>query len=172
VAAVEAHAVDVDIVDNSFVIDVGDMHRSDIDYGAIVEEVTAPPVAAFVAPAAVAVAVINSTIKSDGRAPIAGMPKIHTFPEGPISGSPQIIRLRRLDPGARHPVVILDVVAPSPIARSPQIPIAGNRRLVIHWQFRRCNTHRNTNSLRHGEQGREAQNKRGYDGANPGLRKH
>jgi hypothetical protein len=107
------------------------MHRAYVDDCAIVEKVASPPVAAFVAPAAVAVAVIDSTIKSDRRAPIAGVPKIHAFPESPISRCPQIIRLRRLDPRARHPVVILDLVAPSPIARSPQIPISGNRRLVI-----------------------------------------
>src|SRR5882724_86977 len=131
VAAVETHAVDGDIVDDSFIVDVGDVHRAYVDDGAIVEDVTVPPIAALVASAAVAVAVIDATIESDGRTPIADMPKIHTCPEGPVSRCPQIIRLRCLDPCARHPVVILDVVTPSPIARSPQIPVSGNRRLVI-----------------------------------------
>jgi hypothetical protein len=131
VAAVETHAIDGDIVDDRFVVDVGDMHRADIDDGAIVEEVASLPVAAFVASAAVAVAVIDAAIKSDRRTPIAGVPKIRTFREGPIARSPQIIRLRRLDPCARHPIVILDVVAPSPVARSPQISISRNRRLIV-----------------------------------------
>jgi hypothetical protein len=131
VAAIETHPIDGDIIDDSFVIDVGDMHRAYIDDGPIVEEVTVPPVAAFVASAAVTVAVIDSAIKSDCRAPIPGVPKIHTVRKGPVAGSPQIIGLRRLDPRARYPVVILDVVAPGPIARCPQIPISGNRRLVI-----------------------------------------
>jgi hypothetical protein len=37
VAAVETHAIDGDVVDDSFVVDVGDMHRADIDDCAIVE---------------------------------------------------------------------------------------------------------------------------------------
>jgi hypothetical protein len=37
IAAVETHAVDGDIVDDSFIVDVGDMHRAYVDDCAIVE---------------------------------------------------------------------------------------------------------------------------------------
>src|ERR1700722_4726318 len=87
-AAVETDAIHSDVVDDSLVIDVGNVRRTDIDHFAIVEKMPALPIAALVASAAVAVAVIDTTIKSDGGAPIARVPKINAFPEGPVAGSP------------------------------------------------------------------------------------
>jgi hypothetical protein len=87
-AAVETDAIHGDIVDDSLVIDIGNVRRTDIDHRAIVVKTPALPVAALVASAAVAVAVIDATIKSHSGTPIACMPKINAVPEGPVAGSP------------------------------------------------------------------------------------
>src|ERR1700676_4196730 len=72
--AAVADTVDGDVVDPRFVLNVGDVRRADIDDGAVVVQMLALPVAAFVAVAAVAVAVIDAAVKSDVRTPIAAVP--------------------------------------------------------------------------------------------------
>src|SRR5271165_4938349 len=135
-AAAVADAVDADVVDHRFVVHVSDVHRTDIHYGAVVVQMLALPVAAFVAVTAVAVAVIDAAVESDVRPPIAAVPNVCAVCPPPIPGSPQKSHLRRLNPGTGHPVIILAVIAPCPIAGSPEISVCRNRRLDIDRQCR------------------------------------
>src|ERR1700730_12891336 len=103
----------------------------------------APPVAAFVAVTAVTIAVIDPAVESNVRTPVAGMPEKYGAFRAPISGGPQVIRLRGGHPRARHPVVVLDIVAPGPVTGGPYVSVVGNRGLVVDRQFGRRNADRN-----------------------------
>lgn len=78
------------------------IHSSD---GAVVVEGTVIPIASFVAGAKVAVAVVDTAIKSDVGAPIATVPKISIANKSPIAGRPKGSNIGREYPGSRHPVV-------------------------------------------------------------------
>src|SRR5580658_10403678 len=107
-AAIEAHAVDGEVVDDGGVIDVRDVHGSgDVVDIAVVVERTALPVAAGITAADVAKSVVDAAIKADVGTPIAGVPEVGALAPAPIARRPQEARLRRQHPGARHPVIIL-----------------------------------------------------------------
>src|SRR5579863_8524425 len=59
-AAVVAHVIDRDVVDHGAVVDVGDVGRADVGYGAVVEQLAAAPLAAGETDAAVAKAVVDA----------------------------------------------------------------------------------------------------------------
>src|SRR5262249_10074840 len=79
--------------------------------------------------------VIDAAVISDVRTPISGPEGIDATDKGPVTGRPQQSRLRRLNPGAGNPVII--VIIPGPIARGPINAGRGNRRLVVLRQRRR-----------------------------------
>jgi hypothetical protein len=85
--AVVTDAVHRDIIDDRLVVDVdvGDVH---IINGTVVEEVTTIPIPAAVSCAKVAEAVINATVETDVRTPVAGMPHINTFTPAPVTRRP------------------------------------------------------------------------------------
>jgi hypothetical protein len=86
-SAVIAYAVHGDIIDDRLVVNVhvGDVH---IVHRTVVEEVTTIPVPAAVSCAKVAEAVINATVETDVRTPVAGMPYINTFTPAPVTRRP------------------------------------------------------------------------------------
>src|SRR5882672_1554973 len=118
-AAVVAHAVHGDVIDHGLVIYVGDVRVADVVDRAVVIHVPALPVTAFVALAAVTMTIVYTAVKSHVRTPVPGMPDEYRTFDTPKTGSPEVTRLRRGHPGAGHPIIVLTVVAPSPIARSP-----------------------------------------------------
>src|SRR5580704_7117043 len=100
-AAIEAHAVDGDVVDDGGVVDVGDVHGSgDVVDIAVVVERTALPVAARVTGADVAISVVDAAIKADMGTPIAGVPEVGALAPAPIARRPEEAWLRRQHPGA------------------------------------------------------------------------
>src|SRR6266851_8415589 len=140
IAAVVADSIHGDVIDHGLVVDIGDVYVADIVYGAVVVQTAALPIAAFVAAADVAIAVIDPAVETDVRTPVAYMPDERSASPAPIAGGPQELRLRGEHPRARHPVVILVIVAPGPIPRRPNVSIAGNRGLLVDRQFGRWNT--------------------------------
>src|ERR1700728_1877780 len=99
-AAIEAHAVDGDVVDDGGVVNVRDVHGpGDVVDIAVVEERTALPVAARITAADVAKSVVDATIKTDMGTPIASVPEVGAIAPAPIARRPQEARLRRQHPG-------------------------------------------------------------------------
>jgi hypothetical protein len=125
------------IVDDRLVVDIRYVRRADINDRAVIEEVPALPIAALVASAAVAIAIVDAAIKSDLRPPVACMPNENGTYGCPVSRRPQVVGLRRLDPGAGYPVVVLNVIAPGPVSRHPEVPVSRNRRLLIYRELGR-----------------------------------
>ena len=89
-AAAAAVVADARIVvhDHGAVVDVGDVRDVDVVDGAVVHEAVMVPVAAVVAGTGIAVAVGNSTVEADMRAPVAGVPAIEAAEEAPPRGRP------------------------------------------------------------------------------------
>jgi hypothetical protein len=132
--------------DDRFVdIDVGDVHCVYIHHSGVVEERPATPFAATKAGAVVAEAIVNATVKSDLRTPIAAVPGVYAIIPTPVARSPQEACFWRLYPGSGHPVVAV-VVIPGPVAGSPQITFAGTWRHLVNRQRWRADAHRDANA--------------------------
>jgi len=96
---------------------------------------TAAPVAALVAIAAVAIAVIDAAIVTDMQAPVAAVEAITVMPEAPIAGGPESALVGSLNPPAGNPVIT--GWSPCPVAGRPEIAVAGILRLIVFGQRRR-----------------------------------
>lgn len=118
-------------------VDIGEVRIADVVDAAVVEEVVVPPVTALIGVAVIAEAVVDAAVVADLRPPVAFVEAVGAVLETPPRRGPQQAGLRRLGPGARHPVVVVDVRVPGPIARGPDVVRTGDRRLVVDWQRRR-----------------------------------
>ena len=140
-AAVEADVVHVDDGvfrhDGAVLVDIGDVHAAKVRHGAVIGEDSAAPLAAEEADAAVAEAVVNATVESDVRAPVAAVPAVHSACKTPVARGPQKTGDGRLRPHARNPEIAC--IAVGPVAGSPEIARRGQRWLLIHRQNRRSN---------------------------------
>ena len=144
VAAVVADVVHCHVVDHGFVVDVCNVRRIDVIYRPVVEEGSIPPVAAFIAPTGVSVAVVDPAVETYHRTPVAFAPDVSTvirIPR-PIAGSPECPLKWRKYPGAWNPEVT--VRPPSPITRRPDITRAGAVGLLVHGQRFRCDCDHDT----------------------------
>ena len=112
-----------------------------IIHGAVVKERTVVPISSGVADTDIAETIVDATIKSDLRAPVACMPDINTVAPTPISRGPKRSNERRKHPGAGYPII--PVWSVGPIARRPDISGPGTKRLRVHGQHRRCDGDRN-----------------------------
>jgi hypothetical protein len=95
-SATAAVVTDTGVVDDGDIVDVdiahdGHVHAGD---GAVIEERTAVPVAAFVTDAAVAVAVVDTAIEADVGAPVAVMKEVTVINEAPVAGGPESADIR------------------------------------------------------------------------------
>src|SRR6185312_5228615 len=138
-SAVEAHMLISRVIDDLTVVHVAHERGSDMHYGAVVEEHSAPPVAAHEAVAVIPEAVRYAAVEPHVRAPIAGVPIVGAVVPTPIAGGPQEPHLRWQHPGSGHPVV--GAVVPGPIARRPDVARLRARRLLIHGKRRRRDVH-------------------------------
>src|ERR1039458_8625857 len=73
-SAVVTHSIDGDVVDDRFVVDIGDVCIADIGHRPVVIQVVALPITPFVTAAAVPVTVIHAAIEADLRTPVALIP--------------------------------------------------------------------------------------------------
>ncbi len=135
-----------------------DLDRPEIVDGLVVGEVPAGPPSAVVAAAAIAIAVIDAAVEADVRPPVTVMEQVGAADPAPPGRGPQHVHLRRLHPGARHPVVI--GVGIGPVARGPDIPDLGHRRLHIDRQQRRRDLDRDPDRDLRARRGRRHQRQR------------
>src|SRR5579884_2518739 len=144
-SAVVAYASDIHVVDDGLVhihvLNHGCVYAVD---GRVVEERATAPVSAFIARSEVSIAIVNATIETDVRSPIAGVPYIKPCVPAPVTRCPQITRLRREHPSPRDPVVVISV--PCPIAGHPDVIWAGADRLLIYRQRGRAYAHRDSDA--------------------------
>src|SRR6516225_6628892 len=135
VATVVAHACNVSrVVDDRGVVNVVDLRDVDVVHTAVVIEVVMIPTATFVTVAEVTESVIDATIETDHRPPIASRKNETLAVPGPVTRSPQVAHCRGFDPRARNPIIIVTI--PSPIAGNPNVSIDGADRLLVYGQFR------------------------------------
>ena len=107
------------------------VHDADIHVvdRAVVVEVTSAPVTALVAVTGVAKAVIDAAIIADVLTPIAGVIAVGVVPVAPVAGGPKCALVGSLNPCAGNPIIA--VWRPGPVARRPDIVVAGVLRLVV-----------------------------------------
>src|SRR5215469_6112488 len=124
------------------VVDNVDVHVVDF---AVVVEAPVVPTSAFIAVAEVAVAVIDPTIEADDRSPIAWGKEEPVATPSPVAGSPVVAGFGREHPCAGNPVVS-NIVAPSPVARCPDVIGAGAFGLVVDGKIRRSEVDEDSDS--------------------------
>jgi hypothetical protein len=139
VAAVVADAVGglravVDVIHNDVALIVVADAGADVGDGAVVVEVVPLPVASEEAEAHVAKAVIDAAVEADMRAPISAMEAVVNAAPAPVGRGPESAIIRRWNPFTRDPVVA--VIAPGPVAGSPEIVGIGSGWLVVFGQRR------------------------------------
>ena len=120
---------------NRAVVDVVHDVYVDVVNRAVVVEVAAAPVAALVAEADVAKAVVDAAVVADMPAPVAAIEAVAMVVVAPVAGGPECALVGSLDPGAGNPVVTHG--SPGPIARGPDIVVAGILGLIVVGQRRR-----------------------------------
>jgi len=98
--------------------------------GGVIEEVTAAPLATNEAYAEVAEAIVDAAIEADVRAPVAGVEAVIAAFPTPPRGCPEITGFRRDDPGAGNPVIAA-VICIGPVARRPDVAVAGADGLYV-----------------------------------------
>src|SRR6202789_4215269 len=138
IASVEAHPVHRDVIDGRVVnvVDIGDVHIGD---GAVIVKVSVIPATARKTHAEIAESIVDPTVKSYGRSPEALVENKRVAAPTPPARGPEEPDFGRHYPGARHPVVIADIVIPIPVSRRPDVAIAWANWLLIHRQRRRPN---------------------------------
>ena len=109
------------------VVDRVDVHAAEIGHGLVVIERAPAPIAAIIAMAAIAVSVIDATVKAHRRAPIAGVEGIDAAHPAPPRRGPQQAHGRWSGPYAGHPVIAATHLVPAPEARRPGIAIGRHR---------------------------------------------
>lgn len=133
VTTIEARAIVV--IHHDGVVDIRIVNDGDvyIVHCSVVVEVAAVPTAAVIATAGVAEAVVNSAVEANSRSPIAGNKDIASVFPSPVARRPKESRIGSLHPSARHPIVVFSV--PSPVAGSPDVIVAGTRRLCVYGKW-------------------------------------
>jgi len=134
----------VRVVDDRRVGDDGCIHIGSVNdrrvHGydcCVVSEGAATPLTASEAASAITESVVHASVEADLRPPIAGMEYVNTsISPTPITGCPEIARLRRFDPGSGHPVVVADAI-PRPIAGRPHEVGLWTGRLHVNRKSRR-----------------------------------
>src|ERR1700733_2740548 len=125
------------VVDDCGVVDVVPLvHIHTID-AAVVIEMSLVPIPSLVSKSYIAEAVIDAAVVADVWSPVAAIERVVTMPAvvAPIAGGPQRALIRCFHPRSRHPVV--PVLRIGPIARRPDVIVAGAIRLVVLGQRRR-----------------------------------
>jgi hypothetical protein len=145
---VKASSVDRRIVvDHCPVVNVVNFCHVYVIHCSVVEEIVSLPIPALITFSAIPVAVIDPAIETDVRSPVTSIPCVHSVVPPPITGCPQEARRRHKHPCAGHPVIIFIVVAVCPVARRPDIILAGTDRLYVHRQRGGRDSNRYSNHL-------------------------
>ncbi len=138
--AVVAHAIHGGIVDDGLVINVRNICRAHVVYGAVVIKLPIVPVSALIADTGIAEAVNDSAVEADLRSPITRVPNVTTIAKSPKARGPQHTDCWSLHPGPGHPVIAVRTV--SPIPRRPDITGGGTNGLLVYGKRGRGNVDR------------------------------
>src|ERR1700733_575417 len=114
-------------------------------HGSVVQEAVPFPPPPLIPKPAVTVTVINPAVVAHRRAPISLIKIVRVPAPAPITRRPQKARLRRVDPSARRPVVLISRVVVAPVTGCPQVAVARKDRLLVDRKQRRPEPHRNPN---------------------------
>ncbi len=148
---VVADARRVVVVHHRGVVHVVNLRHVHVIHRTVVIEVVVVPASSLITAPEIAVSIIDATVKSHDRSPIACVKKISTAAPSPPARRPQEANLRRHHPRAWNPIVVINIAVPCPVAWRPDIPVPRADRLLVHGQFRRRKAHRNANAdLREG----------------------
>ena len=123
----------------SRVVNIVDGVLIHVVYRCVVEEMSTLPPPAIITVTEVAVAIVDPAIETYRRAPVAVIKEKPAAAPTPIARSPKVADFRSHHPSARHPVIF---TVPSPIARRPDITVAGTNRLIVNGQLRRSDGYR------------------------------
>ena len=118
-------------------VDVMDVAGVYVPHRAIVEKMSVVPAATFEAFPEVAKAVVDAAIEANARTPVAFMKNKSLAAPTPPCGSPEVTHFGRQNPGAGHPIIIVSVFVPSPIAGGPDVTITGAEWLLVDGKSRR-----------------------------------
>ena len=141
-AAIVADPSHRSIINHRLVIHVPDVNYVDVIHAPVVKEGPTSPISPGIPYACVSESVIDSTVKTDMRAPIPRVPDEDPADPTPVTWSPQESRRGRDHPGAWNPVVAVHGII-GPIARSPDVTWARADRLGVDRQGRRTDPNRN-----------------------------
>jgi hypothetical protein len=132
-AAVETHVVHGCVVydDGLVYIYVGEVGAAAYvhDRG-VVKECAAAPFPAAESHTAESKAVVNASIETDVRSPVAAVPGIVSIYPAPVAGRPEQAWSWRRNPGSRNPVIAF--VSPSPVSWCPHVARLRANRLYIN----------------------------------------
>lgn len=103
----------------------------------VVGEMVPFPTPAVITMSPVAVAVIDTAIKSASVAPIALVKKAGVSRPSPPTRRPQQPDSRWINPRARHPVILSGSIVIGPVTWRPEVAIPWTRWLEIHQKWRR-----------------------------------
>ena len=101
----------------------------------VVEKMPVVPASAFITTTEVTEAIVDPTIETYKRAPVAVIEKKSPAAPAPIAWSPEEADFRSDHPRARHPVIA--AISPTPIPRGPDIAVARANWLRVDGQLRR-----------------------------------
>src|SRR5262249_9685471 len=142
VSPVKARTVNVHVLGEG-VINVGVIDDSPIYIGhsGIVLECVSTPSSAPVTVSGVAKTVINAAVKTNCRSPVALVKHESAASPTPPSRGPKQTYPRRRDPHAWDPIIVVIIVVPTPVTRSPDIARDRTGRLHDYRQRRRSPTY-------------------------------
>jgi hypothetical protein len=137
------------VVDHGFVINIFDNGGvGDVIDRAVICKLAVVPTSTLITRVAITETVVDAAVKTDMRAPIAGVECVAAAAITPVSRGPQETDLRRQNPGAGNPKI--SFVTVGLITRDPYVVLLRNGRLYVDRQFRRRNRDRDAdaNNLR------------------------
>ena len=134
-AAVEADAIHATSAGYSAAVHVVNNRAIDVRDGAVVVKRSVIPIPAVVAETRITEPVVDSSIESNGKAPISFVPSIHAVAPAPIPWRPERARKGRQHPCAGYPIVAVRAI--SPVSWRPDISLAWTNRLRVNRQDRR-----------------------------------
>ena len=137
--AIKADAiVDISVADHGTVnVGVVNDGRIDVPNRCIILEVIAFPSAAGEARSVIAVAIVDTSVKSNVGTPITAVPTVVAVRKTPVTRGPIVSRLGNLHPSAGHPEIT--VISVGPVPGIPKISFLRTRWLLVNDKGRRRN---------------------------------
>jgi hypothetical protein len=134
-AAVEADAIHATSAGYSAAVHVVNNRAIDVRDGAVVVKRSVIPIPAVVAETRITEPVVDSSIESNGKAPISFVPSIHAIAPAPIPWRPERASEGRKHPRAGHPIIAGGAI--SPVTWRPDVSFTWTNRLRVNRQERR-----------------------------------